>query len=58
MASGAFMNRSKDPRLTAYSAVKQVGKGSYGEVFLVKHLKEKKQVGGSTCTILELNRRV
>lgn len=45
MASGpGFMNRSKDPRLTAYSAVRQVGKGSYGEVFLVQHLKEKKQV--------------
>lgn len=53
MASGAFMNRSKDPRLAAYAAVKQVGKGSYGEVFLVKHLKEKKQVSGWHTTQFE-----
>ncbi len=40
----SFTNKSSDPRLQRYSAVRQVGKGSYGEVFLVRHSKEKKQV--------------
>ena len=31
-------------RLSSYSVVKAIGKGSYGEVFLVRHSKERKQV--------------
>ena len=66
-AMASFMNKSSDPRLQAYTAVKQIGKGSYGEVFLVKHTREKKQVGdcaqcthpltvmtGSACSLLSL----
>ena len=35
---------SRDPRVAAYSVMRAIGKGSYGEVFLVTHCKEKKQV--------------
>ena len=31
-------------RLSSYSVVKAIGKGSYGEVFLVRHSRERKQV--------------
>lgn len=31
-------------KLSSYSVVKAIGKGSYGEVFLVRHSKERKQV--------------
>lgn len=36
--------RSQDPRLAPYTAVRGIGRGSYGEVFLVRHKGEKKQV--------------
>lgn len=36
--------RSRDPRLAAYTVLKAVGKGSYGEVFLAKNGKDRKQV--------------
>ncbi len=36
--------RSRDPRLALYAVVRGVGRGSYGEVFLVKRRGEKKQV--------------
>ena len=42
---------SSKGRLSSYSVVKAIGKGSYGEVFLVKHAREKKQVSmnGRMC---------
>ena len=40
----AISGWSKDPRLATYTVGKVIGRGSYGEVFLVKHCKEKKQV--------------
>lgn len=34
----------EDSRMEAYRVIKQIGKGSYGQVFLVKHNGTKKQV--------------
>ena len=38
------MSTGNDPD-TVYSRIRVIGRGSYGEVWLVKHKKDKKQVG-------------
>jgi serine/threonine protein kinase len=45
--------------MEAYRVLKQIGKGSYGQVFLVKHNGSRKQVNGSlaliVCSALTIN---